>query len=249
MGDEFGQKPVLTGPWMVDEWRTGDRIILKRNPNYAWAPASCTRTAGPIIETIVFQSIIEEASRVAAFEAGEIHQIAIPAVDVERLVESGDFWVVDYLRKGVVFIEFNVTKAPFDDVLVRRALNHAINKQDVIDAAIEGLRRGRLRVPARRRSSATGTASRQYAPGYDPEQAKALLAEAGWADTDGDGVLEKDGADVRVHAPQSADRCLEPRRPGGPEPAWPTSGSGWKSSRSSSRRCSMRPRPPSTPPR
>jgi peptide/nickel transport system substrate-binding protein len=193
MGDEFGQKPVLSGPWMVDEWRTGDRIILKRNPNYAWPPEYLHQDPpGAFIETITFQSIIEEASRVAAFEAGEIHQVTIPAVDVERLADSEDFWVVSYRRKGVVFIEFNVTQPPFDDVNVRKALNHAVNKQDVFEAAIEGL--GEL---------AYGFLSPtipgywegmpEYAPAYDPEAAKTLLAEAGWADSDGDGVLEKDG--------------------------------------------------------
>ncbi len=193
MGDEFGQKPVLTGPWMVDEWRTGDRIIIKRNPNYNWAPEYLHQDPpGAFIETITFQSIIEEASRVAAFEAGEIHQVTIPAVEVQRLTEGDDWWIVSYNRKGVVFIEFNVTQAPFDDVNVRKAINMAVNKQDVFDAAVEGL--GELAygflsptIPGYWDGIA------EYAPAYDPEAATALLAEAGWTDSDGDGVLDKDG--------------------------------------------------------
>ena len=191
MGEEFGQKPVLTGPWMVDDWRTGDRIILKRNPDYRWAPPFLHQDGPAYIETLTFQSIIEEASRIAAFEAGEIHQVTLPPTDVERISSGGDSWVIEYLRKGVVFVEFNITKAPFDDVLVRRAFNHAINKQDVLDAAIEGL--GQV---------AYGFLSptipgywpemEQYAPAFDPEQATALLTEAGWVAND-DGRLEKDG--------------------------------------------------------
>jgi len=191
MGDEFGRKPVLTGPWMVDEWRTGDRIILKRNPDYRWAPPFLHQNGPAYIETLTFQSIIEEASRIASFEAGEIHETTLPATEVERIASGGDSWVVSYLRKGVVFLEFNVTKAPFDDVRVRRAFNHAINKQDVLDTAIEGL--GQV---------ASGFLPPtifgywpeivQYAPAYDPEAAKALLTEAGWV-ANGDGVLEKAG--------------------------------------------------------
>ena len=195
-GDDFGQAPVMTGAWYVDEWRAGDRIILKRNPDYAWAPEFLHQEpAGAFIETITFRSILEEASRVASFEAGEIHQTGIPAVDVARLAENPDFNVVNYKRKGVVFIEFNITKAPFDDVLVRRALNFAVDRADVLDAGIEGL--GEV---------ASGFLSptifgywdgiADYAPGYDPDQAKALLEEAGWVDSNGDGVVEKDGQDL-----------------------------------------------------
>ena len=191
MGEEFGRKPVLSGPWMVDEWRTGDRIILKRNPDYRWAPPFLHQGGPAHIETLTFQSIMEEASRIAAFEAGEIHQATLPSTDVERISSGGESWVINYLRKGVVFLEFNVTKAPFDDVRVRQAFNHAINKRDVLDTAIEGL--GQIAhgfLPP----TIVGywPEIEQYAPAYDPERAKALLAEAGWV-PNGEGVLEKDG--------------------------------------------------------
>jgi peptide/nickel transport system substrate-binding protein len=198
-GDDFGRKPVLTGPWMVDEWREGDRIILKRNPDYAWAAEYLHQDPpGAFVETITFQSIIEEASRIAAFEAGEIQQVTIPAVDVERIQESDEFWIIDYWRKGVVFLEFNVTQAPFDDVNVRRALNFAVNKQDVMDAAVEGygqIAYGFLSptIPGYWDGIA------EYAPAYDPEQAKTLLAEAGWV-ADGDGKLSKDGQPLKFTA-------------------------------------------------
>jgi len=195
LGDEFGQRPVMTGPWYVDEWRAGDRIVLKRNPDYAWAPEFLHQEpAGAFIETITFRSIIEEASRVAAFEAGELDQVAIPATDVARLLENPDFNIVNYKRKGMTVVEFNTTRAPFDDVLVRRALHYAVDKDYVLDVALEGF--GEV---------ANGFLSptifgywdgiAEYAPSYDPERAKELLAEAGWTDTNGDGTLDKDGTD------------------------------------------------------
>lgn len=191
MGDDFGRTPVMSGPWMVEEWRTGDRIVLQRNPDYAWGPEDMHE--GPAhIETLTFQSIIEEASRIAAFEAGETHQVTLPAIDVQRMEDSGDYWIINYLRLGMVFMEFNVTKAPFDDVNVRRALNHAINKEEVMGAAVEdyGQPAYGFLSPA---LFGYWDGIEEYSPKYDVDKAKEMLAEAGWADADGDGILEKDG--------------------------------------------------------
>jgi peptide/nickel transport system substrate-binding protein len=198
-GDDFGRKPVATGPFMVDEWQSGDHITLKKNPNYQWAPSFLHQGSPAHLDQLVFRIITEDAARVAAFEAGEIDETSVPATDVNRIKESGDFWTVDYLRKGVVFFEFNVTKAPFDDLKVRQAFNSAIDKQEVLDAAVEGL--GQV---------AYGFLSPSiwgywpgivdYAPKYDPDKAKSLLAEAGWTDTDGDGVLDKNGQPFKFTA-------------------------------------------------
>lgn len=190
MGADFGQTPVGTGPWIVEEWRTGDRIILRRNPDYNWGPDYFHE--GPAhIETIVFQSIIEEASRVAAFETGETHQLSLPAIDIPRMLESGEYNVVDYLRLGVVFIEFNILAAPFDDILVRQALNHAVDPNDVLSAALEDY--GQVAhgfLPPSLFGYWDGIVD--YAYDYDVERAGELLDEAGWT-VGGDGIREKDG--------------------------------------------------------
>lgn len=191
MGDDFGRRPVLSGPWMVEEWRTGDRIILNRNPDYAWAPAFLHQDGPAYIETLVFQSIIEEAARIAAFEVGEIHQTSIPSTDIERITSSDNSWIVSYLRKGVVFLEFNVQAEPFTDVAVRQALNYAVNKDEVLAAALEGY--GQVAhgfLPPTIFGYWEGIDD--YAPSFDPDQARTMLEEAGWTASD-DGVLEKDG--------------------------------------------------------
>lgn len=191
MGEDFGREPVLSGPWMVDEWRTGDRIILTRNPDYNWAPAFLHQGGPAYIETLVFQSIIEEAARIAAFEVGEIHQTSIPSTDIERMTSDDSSWIVSYLRKGVVFLEFNVDAEPFTDVAVRTALNHAVNKDDVVAAALEGF--GQVAygfLPPTIFGYWEGI--EEYAPSFDPDRATEMLAEAGWTPSD-DGVLEKDG--------------------------------------------------------
>jgi peptide/nickel transport system substrate-binding protein len=191
-GDDFSQKPIGTGPYMIDEWRHGDRVVMKRNPNYAWAPGYLHQDGPAHIETIVWRSIIEEAALVAAFEAGEIDEIRVPATQVSRIKDSGQYTMVEYLHNGITFFEFNVTKAPFDDIKVRQAFNYAIDNQEVLDAALEGLGQpGRGFLPPSIAGYWPGI--EDYAPKYDPEKAKALLAEAGWTDSDGDGKLDKDG--------------------------------------------------------
>lgn len=192
MGADFGQTPVGTGPWMVEEWRTGDRIILRKNPDYNWGPDYFHE--GPAhIETIVFQSIMEEASRVAAFETGETHQLSLPAIEIPRFTETGEYNVVNYLRLGAVFFEFHINAAPFDDILVRQAMNHAIDPAEVMSAALEEygvVIHGFL--PPSLFGYWDGIVD--YAYDVDPEKAKAVLAEAGYTETDGDGYLVKDGA-------------------------------------------------------
>jgi peptide/nickel transport system substrate-binding protein len=196
-GADFGRKPVSTGPYLISEWRAGDRITMTRNPNYRWAPGYLHQDGPAHIETIVWRIIVEEAARVAAFEAGEIDQIDVPALEVSRIRESGQYTTIDYLNPGVTFFEFNVTQPPFDDIRVRQAFNYAINTQEILDAAIEGngeLAHGFL--PPSIWGYWPGIVD--YAPKYDPEHAKALLAEAGWTDSDGDGTLDKGGQPLSV---------------------------------------------------
>lgn len=190
-GAQSGRAPVLTGPWQVDEWRSGDSIVLSRNPDYAWGP-SYTHGGAPYLESLTFRVIPEAATQVAAFEAGEVQILNVPPTDVERLQETGQYAFEEFLRKGVgLFLEFNVQKAPFDDPLVRKAFNHAIDKNVIVTVALEG-----LGVPA---ASVLPPSIRgywegmeEYAYAYDPERARALLEEAGY--TPGpEGLLERDG--------------------------------------------------------
>ncbi len=189
----FARKPITSGPFMFDEWREGDRVVLKRNPDHAWGPAYFhAEPAGAFLETLTFQSITEDAAAVAAFEAGEIGQITLPATDISRFEGTEDYSLVTYDRQGIILLAFNVTKAPFDDPAVRSALLPAVNKSDVLDAAVEGYGHEAYSflspaIPFYDANAET------YAPAFDPEAAKAALAAAGWADSDGDGVVEKDG--------------------------------------------------------
>ena len=85
----------------------------------------------------------------------------------------------------MVFVEFNIEAEPFTDVVVRRAINHAVNKMDVLGAALEEYGEPGYGFLS---PSLFGywDGIEEYSPVYDVEQAKTLLAEAGWEDADGD---------------------------------------------------------------
>jgi len=193
LGADFGRKPVMSGPWRVEAWESGERIVLVRNDDYAWGP-SYTRTGAPRIERIVFRIVPEAATRAAAFEAGEAQVVMpFPVNDVPRFLDDARFEMVSFLRKGIArLMEMNVLVAPFDDVRVRRAMNHAIDASVMVDVVLEG--RG-VQAYGVLPPSIWGywEGIEDYAPSYDPDAALALLAEAGWT-PDASGTLRKDGA-------------------------------------------------------
>lgn len=192
MGKSFGRTPVLTGPWQITQWASGDHITLTRNGDYAWGPPYVG--AGPAkLHTLTFRIIPDDATRVAALQAGEIQvSTTMPPAHMKQFAANSSFTSYKYLRPGVgLFLEFNVTKAPFDDIKVRRALNYAIDKQQVIQVALLG--QGTVACgPLPPSIPGYWSGMCDYAPKYDLAQAKSLLAQAGWH-PGADGVLAKNG--------------------------------------------------------
>ncbi|MGH2372728.1 MAG: ABC transporter substrate-binding protein [bacterium] len=194
LGDRFGRSPVGTGPFKFQEWRSADRVILVRNPDYQWGP-SYVHAGPPYVERLILRIVPEAAAQVAAFERGEItvtFPAVIPATDVRRLQDTKKYTFFTFLRKGLaVMMEFNVTKEPFTDVRVRRAFAFGIEKKSLLHIALEDL--GEVAYgPLPPSIWGYWDGIKDYAPGYDPGQAKRLLAEAGWQPGQG-GVLQKDG--------------------------------------------------------
>lgn len=161
-----------TGPYIFKEWNSGESIILQRNDNYWGDPG--------IMETLKFVVMTEANSRTIALETGEIDINANPAaIDLDRFESDPNINVYSAPSTQVNYFSVNNTLSPTNDINVRKAIAHAINKQDLIDVALEG--RG---VPM---STVVG-AGQQYSdtsiPGYeyDLEKAKEYLAAAGYPD-------------------------------------------------------------------
>jgi peptide/nickel transport system substrate-binding protein len=191
-GKGFDRAPVLSGPWQVTDWTSGDHITLTRNPGYAWGPAYAG--TGPAkFGKLNFRIIPDAATQVAALQSGEIQELtAVPTANMKTFDGNSSFTSYKYLRPGVgLFLEFNVTKAPFNDPKVRQALNYAIDKQQMVKVAL--LNQGSAACgPLPPSIPGYWSGMCDYAPKYDPNQAKALLAQAGWRPGAG-GILQKDG--------------------------------------------------------
>lgn len=187
----FISKPIGTGPFKFVEGQLDDQIVLERFDDY-WGGAPDLEPVGPAcVEKAIFRIIPEASTRVAALLAGEVDIIqAVPAELIDTLSQTPGIQVKTAAGTQPKWLELNVTKPPFDDVKVRQALNYAVDK-DLIIEAIYGGRAVALPGPL---SPYNNFVNKKLSPyPYDPDKALSLLAEAGWTDSDGDGILDKEG--------------------------------------------------------
>jgi peptide/nickel transport system substrate-binding protein len=188
---EFTLNPSGTGPFMLEEWVPNDHITLVRNPNY-WQEGK------PQLERITYRVIPDEATRIVALEAGEVDVvIGVPPAEVQRLEQDSNFIVDMQTISRSVYLGFPFHDEIFQDIAVRQAISHAINTGDIVDFVQEGtVERSTTFYPPFIFGSAEGEIETVYE--YDPDGARALLEEAGWVDSNGDGIREKDGQPLEV---------------------------------------------------
>lgn len=176
-------KPIGTGPWKFKEWVKGQYITLERNPNY--------HREGPYIETVQMKFYQDQNVLAAAFENGDIDILTPAAKDVDRLKQALSKTVnwYTYPTLSFTYVGINHTVPGLEDVNVRRALAHAINRPGIIKDILEG--KGELM------HSHMPPASWAFTPDvpkydYDPKKAVELLEKAGY--TRGpDGIFQKGG--------------------------------------------------------
>lgn len=192
---DYNRQPLGTGPFMVDEWVSGDRIVMSRNPNY--------REAGkPHLDQLIFQIVPSEEVRVQMMLGNDAQVMLWPDSTLRDVWAEADN-VELQLAPGIYILRlFLNLSQPGDgdpgpgtphpilgDPVVREALALAIDYDAIVNDLAEG------RVDRATSPFALGWYDCDI-PGdpYDPEQAAALLEEAGWRDEDGDGIREAHGA-------------------------------------------------------
>ncbi len=182
----LARRPVGAGPFRLKEWRSGSRITLTASDTYF--------EGRPYLDEVVYRFIPDLATMFLELKAGRLDSMSLSPLQYLRQT-TGPIWERDwrkyrYLSFGYTFLGYNLRHPFFQDVRVRRAISHAINR----DALVSGVLLGQG-VPAfgpyKPGTRPYNEHLRPYA--HDPEKARALLAEAGWKDTDEDGVLDKDG--------------------------------------------------------
>jgi len=186
-GDAFAQKPVGTGPFKLDQWESGVSITLVRNPDYEWGPPVVENQGPPHIKKMAFNIIPDAATQLAALQAGEVDLLFVNQPgQILKLREEENVQLIEVTLNSLIYLGFNCQKAPFDDVRVRQALAYAVNKAEIIETALSGLGQEAF-APLASTLPGFDPRLKEYELGYDPERAKALLAEAGFTQ-DADGV-------------------------------------------------------------
>lgn len=183
---EFGRHPVGLGPYKLASWESQKRITLSVNEDYY--------RGRPYIDGVLTRIIPDTQTQFLELKAGGLDQMGLTPLQFSRQTSSAvferNFSKYKYLTNSYTYLGYNLLDPLFKDVRVRRALAHAINKREIVDAVLLGLG-SPAAVPYK---PGTFWANQEISgPAYDPDKARKLLAEAGWRDTDGDGLLDKDG--------------------------------------------------------
>ncbi len=182
----LSRKPIGLGPFTFRTWAPGEKIVLDANPTYY--------DGRPYLNQYIIRFIPDQGTMFLELQSGAIDYMPLTPMQYTRQTQT-DYFKNNYNKYKYpsftyTYLGFNLKHPWFQDKRVRQAIAHAVNKQELIDGVLLGLGR-----------EATGP----FVPGtwpynpdvqkhpFNPDRARSLLAEAGWTDTDGDGVLDRDG--------------------------------------------------------
>jgi peptide/nickel transport system substrate-binding protein len=183
----LNEAPVGTGPYVLRDWRRGQDLVLERNDLY---PGGLSR-----LDRLVFRIIPNKTAAIVELETGGVDFVEnIPPHDARRLAEDGDIVLQTLDSRLVGQIYWNLESPLFADRRVRKAFSHAIDRSIFCDGLLGGFGSpaGSPLPPA------LWAHDGSLAPdAYDPDLARRLLGEAGWRDTDGDGLVDRDGRAMR----------------------------------------------------
>jgi len=182
----FNRRPIGTGPFRFVEWISDEKIVLEANPKYF--------EGRPNLDRIVYRIIPETAlSEMEILTKGVDYSGLFP-YQFKRMSEVPFLRTYSQPSLGYTYIGYNLKNELFKDKKVRHALTHAINREEIVKYVLYGY----------------GTVASGPFPNhlwysnpnvkplaFDPERSKSLLREAGWRDSDGDGILDRDGKPFR----------------------------------------------------
>lgn len=196
LGGEYASRPVGTGAYKFVSWQRNSRIVLEANPD-SWR-------GRPKLNQVIFNIIPDNTTRAAALESGDVDLIHSPLSpqDVARLRGSPRVTITQMTGLGITYLNMNMVDPIVRDGRIRRAIAHLIPQTTIVRQIYREMDRPATSVllPA----WAGVFTDEIVQPGHDIARAKALLAEAGWTDSNRDGVLDKDGQrlalTIRTHS-------------------------------------------------
>ena len=183
----FARNPVGSSYYKLDKWTHGENLKLSRNASSVLGPAK--------IDHLISRIIPDNSAQFLELMAGNIDSMGLDPIKYSRIIPARPelkqtLALYKELGNSYTYLGFNLKHKPFDDKRVRQAINYAIDKQEIIDGVYLGLGIN-IASPYKPGTRWSNPALKPY--GYDPTKAKALLKEAGFADTNSDGIVELNG--------------------------------------------------------
>ncbi|MGO4837748.1 ABC transporter substrate-binding protein, partial [Rhizobiaceae sp. 2RAB30] len=188
-GTDIALKPIGAGPMKLVSWNRGSEIVLAANDQY-WRGA-------PKIGDVTVKVIGDNSARAQAFEAGDLDVIQSPLSpqDIERLKGDSRFGNVITSGLGVNYLNFNTKDPLLADPRMRQAFSMLVDQQTIVNDIYQGVDQVAHSIIL---PSSWAYSDKISQPTFNVEGAVALFKEAGWTDSNGDGVLDKDGKDLAV---------------------------------------------------
>ncbi len=177
---EFNRRPIGTGPFKFEEWKSADHITVRANDDYFMGK--------PLLKKIIFRIIPDENARMAALERGEVDETNISPQDYQRFSNLPTVSLFTYDTLSYSYLGFNLANPLFNSKAVRQALSYAIDKDKLVEVIYRG-----LATPAHAPQSPISWAYNPHVHkySYNPARAKEILKKEGWKVGE-NGILEKD---------------------------------------------------------
>lgn len=187
-GRWFRDHLVTNGPFLLDSWRPGEELVLVKNPTY-YEPGL------PRVDRVVVRIVPDQATLMARLLAGDVDFVTgLSPEDAARVRASKHLQLNDYWNVSYIFVAWNNRNPLFAEPRVRRALTLAMDRQTMVEA----LWGNYAKVGTSPIVSTVWAHNDALEPWpFDPGQARTLLAETGWRDRDGDGLLDRGGEPFR----------------------------------------------------
>jgi len=182
----FNRRPVGTGPFRFGEWVTDEKIVVEANPQYF--------EGRPLLDRIIYRIIPETSLSEMEILTQGIDYSGIYPHQYRRMSTLPFLKTYSQPSLGYTYIGYNQKHALFQDRKVRQALTQAINREEIVQYVLYGL--GAVASGPFPNHLWYSNPNVKPLP-YDPQKARQLLAEAGWKDTNGDGILDREGKPFR----------------------------------------------------
>ena len=177
------EMPIGTGAYKMVEYIPGEQIVCEANPDYF--------LGAPKIDRVIFKVLPDSNTQIAQLKTGELDLVSIEAFNLPSIENDENIDILSFMNSKWYALHLNNNFPLFQDKTVRQAIAYAIDRDLLVQSVLQG-----HGIPAA--SPIIPNLEWAFADDiepypYDPEKSKELLAQAGWTDTDGDGILDKDG--------------------------------------------------------